>query len=105
VITSPLAAVAVALGTFSRPYVTILTAIPAFALVVDRVFLFYERSQWHGTEFLRLEELLFKLQFQNATAKEISEEYCKIRKEMEPLYPGFGALRLPRLTPKAFPLP
>jgi len=70
-----------------------LGAIPGFTMFVDRIFLFYKRSQWHGMERLKLQELLHKLLFQNATVKEVSEAFCRIRQELEPLYPGFGSFR------------
>jgi hypothetical protein len=90
VMASLASSIAVAVGKLPAWFVAILAAIPAFMAVINGKFLFYQRSRWHGAEFLNLQELAHKLRFQGASAADVSAEYCKLRRESEPHYPGFG---------------
>jgi hypothetical protein len=82
IICSALGLVNTKLPFIDLPEMSIIAAMPGVLLIVSNTFKFSERSKWHKLKQRKLEGLLSKLKFENATVEEISKE---MREELEKL--------------------
>lgn len=82
------AAIVAAASLASPIVVSLLTAVPGVAIVIDRSFLFADRWRWHNsvsTQFVAFEQ---KLVFEGATVEEISRVQGEYLLLMETRYPS-----------------
>jgi len=82
IIFSALGLVNTGTGFFELPEMSAIAAMPGIILIVANTFKFDERSKWNKLKQRKLEGLLSKLKFENATVEEISKE---MREELEKL--------------------
>jgi hypothetical protein len=67
---------------FNLAEMSVIAAMPGIILILANTFKFDERSKWNKLKQRKLEGLLSKLKFENATVEEISKE---MREELEKL--------------------
>lgn len=69
----------------------VLAALPGIAIVLADRFKFEAKAGWYWGKYYALDEVLSGLRFEGMSEQEASRARCRVNKEWEPRWPGFGA--------------
>lgn len=68
-----------------------LAAIPGAVIVIDKSFSFSRRAGWHWEMAAKVDQLLNRIQFENAKVEDISKDLSELRMAMEQKFPTMSA--------------
>ncbi|OOP56479.1 MAG: hypothetical protein AYP45_08995 [Candidatus Brocadia carolinensis] len=91
IVASFAATLCAAFGDLPKAAIAAITAIPGTALLLNSVFCFDKKCQWHRRRKLKYDTFSMRMSYEGADAASISRELREFEEKADADYPRFGA--------------